>query len=207
MKNNNKNSINNRRSNTNIWSKVARVGWVFQRTATPKQRQKQQQRAATIGSSSNKSNTTNKSEQQKRQQKQHKQKEKQHTQEKRASSSSKHGTKQHKKQQTQYKHFGRHNNSSKEARMRGTQPKKKRPRGVGPRRVGGGEEERLPMEFRWDSSKFCYNWMRSKGFRSIVKLFLTFWKVNTAKVGEGGGFDGRRPKSSNKSSSKSTKKQ
>ena len=42
------------------------------------------------------------------------------------------------------------------------------------------------------------NWLRSKGFQSIAKLFLTFLKL--------WGFDGRRPKSSNKSSSKSRKK-
>ena len=38
-----------------------------------------------------------------------------------------------------------------------------------------------------------------KGLQSIVKkLLLSFWKVKHCKGGRGGGFDGRRPKSSNK---------
>ena len=57
-----------------------------------------------------------------------------------------------------------HNNSSNEARMRGPNPEKLRPRGVGPRRVveerGGEREERLPVEIRWDAGKFCLNWLR-----------------------------------------------
>ena len=167
-----KTAANNRRSNTNIWSKAAKAGFS---SATPKQRQQQQQQ--------NKDSSNNRKQQQ---QKQHQttanrksgsksntnSKNQQHTtrkarikqQQKLQNSikSSKSSTNILEGQKRQGCVF--HNdNSSKEARMRGPNPEKKRPRGVGPRRVVAGEEEeeeRLPVEIRWDIGKFCLNWLR-----------------------------------------------
>ena len=45
---------------------------------------------------------------------------------------------------------------------------------------GGEEEERVPVEFRWDTGKLCHHWLRSKGFQSIVKMLL---KVKHCKGG------------------------
>ena len=61
------------------------------------------------------------------------------------------------------------------------------------------EEERVPVEFRWDTSKFCHNWLRSKVSQSIVKLFLTFLKVKHCK---GGGSTVGGPKAATKAAAK-----
>ena len=88
-------------------------------------------------------------------------------------------------QQKQCKHFGRskgarvcfsHNNSSKEARMREAKNRKIKAKRCGVLRGG----QRAPI--------------------NCETLLLTFWKVKHCKGGRGG-FDGRRPKSSNKKSS------
>ena len=52
-------------------------------------------------------------------------------------------------------------------------------RGAKPRKIrcGWGEEERLPVEIRWDTGKFCLNWLRSEGSNQLSKMSLTFWKV------------------------------
>ena len=47
---------------------------------------------------------------------------------------------------------------------------------------GGREEERFPWNFG-GTRKICHNWWRSKGFQSIVKLFLTFLKVKHCREG------------------------
>ena len=73
--------------------------------------------------------------------------------------------------------------------------------------VGGGEEEeRLPVEIQSDTSKFCYNWLRSKVFQSMCqKMLLTFWKVKHCKGGGRGSTVGGSKATTNKSSRKSRK--
>ena len=67
----------------------------------------------------------------------------------------------------------------------GANPEKSRPRGVGV--VGrGGEKARLPVEIRFDTSKFCLNWLRSKAPINCKKRLLTFSKVQNCKGGEEG---------------------
>ena len=53
----------------------------------------------------------------------------------------------------------------------------------------GGEEECLPVEIRWDTCKFCLNWLKN-----IINIL----EGQTLQSWEGRGVDGRRPKSSNK---------
>ena len=58
----------------------------------------------------------------------------------------------------------------------------------------------FPVEIRWDTSKFCYNWLRSKGFQLIVKTCCSYFgRSSTPKVGR---REVRRLAAQNKSSSK-----
>ena len=85
-------------------------------------------------------------------------------------------------------------------------PEKLRPRGVGPRTMGrwweGGRRSVFPWKFGGIPANFVLKWLRSKGSNQLYKIVIYILEGQTLQRWEGrggeGGFDGRRPKSSNK---------
>ena len=135
-----KTAANNKRSNTNIWSKVAKAGFFI---SDPKAA------AATAAAEAATKSTPETSVNRKNGSKNNTNSWKSSTQQETpASGSRKNGKNSTKKQQKQYTHFGRskvarvcfsHNSS--EARMRGSSPESQE--------CGGPREERLPVEYWW----------------------------------------------------------
>ena len=65
---------------------------------------------------------------------------------------------------------------------------------MGLRRVSGEEPRGNSVGYR----QICLNWLLGQRAPINCEKLFAFWKVEHCKGGRGGGFDGRRPKSSNK---------